>query len=121
MKNKKNTITLNRFQNECINDGRNRPYPHFKYPDEILIEVSPMTNEKCQWHNVQKGSFIFTCKNYGWFPTGIVMGVVNKFFTDTNNIGANIGSNLGSRSISIIDKDKAIKMLKKAGYNIEIK
>ena len=51
--------------------------------------------------------------------TGIVMGVVNKIFTDTNNIGANIGSNLGSRSISIIDKDKAIKMLKKQGITLK--
>lgn len=118
---KKVTITTDRFGNECINDGKKRPYPHFKYPNEITIEVKPMTDSECQWHNVQKGSYEFSCINYGWFPSEVVMGVVNKMYSDTYKIGANIGSNLGSRSIAIFNKDVAIKMLKKAGYNIKIK
>ena len=115
---KKVTITTDRFGNEYINDGKKRPYPHFKYPNEITIEVKPMTDSECQWHNVQKGSYEFSCINYGWFPSNVVMGVINKKYEDTYKIGANIGSNLGTRSIAIFNKDVAIKMLKEAGYNV---
>lgn len=98
-----------------------RPYPHFKFPNEIIISVTKMTESECQWHNVKKDSYEFRCINYGWFPTEIVMGVINGKFSDTNKIGADNGNNLGTAGIAIIDKDTAIKMLKDKGYNIILK
>lgn len=96
----------------------NRPYPHFKFPFEITIEVSKMSDKHCLWHSVALNSWEFRCINYGWFPSDVLMGVVNRMYEDTNKIGANIGRNLGTASIAVLDKNKAIELLTKAGYNI---
>lgn len=37
--------------------NNNRPYPHFKFPNEIYIRISKMSETDCQWHNVNLGSY----------------------------------------------------------------
>ena len=96
---------------------KKRPYPHYKFPSEVNIEYLAMTDDKCKWHNVPLGSNAIRCVHYGWFPTGVLMGTVKGWFTDTHNIGANIGNNMGTASISVVNIKEAIKMLNDAGYN----
>lgn len=97
---------------------RNRPYPHFKFPDEINIEYFLMSETACMWHNVPNGSYEIRCSNYGWFPTNVLMGTNAKGnFTDTNNIGANIGGNMGTAGMAVMNIKQTIKMLNEAGYN----
>jgi len=99
-------------------DARPRPYPHYKYPDEIEIQVKPMSIDQCKWHSVKQGSFELRTINYGWFPTEAVMGVVNRFYEDTHGIGADIGRNLGSAAITVVDVEKAKQMLIEQGYKL---
>lgn len=97
--------------------NRNRPYPHFKFPDEISIEYFPLDESGCKWHNVKLNSYEIRCTNYGWFPTGVLMGTINGKYADTNNIGANIGGNLGTAGIAVVNIQAAIALLNAAGYN----
>jgi len=95
-----------------------RPYPHFKFPHEIFISVKLLSDNECHWYNVPVGSYELHTDNYGWFPTEIIMGVIAGRFSDTYNIGATISGNMGSMNIAVKDKDKAIQLLKDAGYNV---
>lgn len=99
---------------------RARPYPHYLFNDEIIAEVKPMKSSDCGWYGVKTGSYEITCKNYGWFPTEILCGVVNGKYTDTNNLGVTISGNMGSRSIAVIKIDEAIEMLKATGMKIYV-
>lgn len=98
---------------------RVRPYPHFKFPDEIVISFKRLDQSACDWHGVKQGSYELRCDNYGWFPTDILMGVVNRKYCDTRNIGAKISGNMGTAGISVIDIDLALQLLKESGYNIK--
>ena len=100
--------------------NRSRPYPHFKYPDEITIQVKKLTEKDCQWFSVPFGSYELTTINYGWFPSDAIMGVIEGKYEDTNGIGAAIRGNLGSASIAVLDAIKATELLKAQGYNVSI-
>ena len=95
-----------------------RPYPHYLFPNEINISYKKLTESECKWFNVPQGSWDLTTANYGWLPTNIIMGVVDRRFVDTNNLGANISGNMGTASIAVVNIEKAISMLKSEGYNI---
>lgn len=97
---------------------KKRPYPHFKFPNEINISYKEMTESECQWFNVPKGSFQLTTTNYGWFPTQVLMGVVDGKFKDTKGIGATIGGNMGTMSLAVKNLKESLTLLKKEGYNI---
>lgn len=96
-----------------------RPYPHYKFPHEIVIECIQLDTSSCKWHSVKEGSFQLRCTNYGHFPTEILMGTIKGKFADTYNIGAQIGGNFGSASLAVIDLNKSIQMLKGAGYKVK--
>lgn len=96
-----------------------RPYPHYKFPHEIIIEYKLLNEVSCNWYGVPVGSYDLRCANYGWFPTDILMGVIKGKYEDTNNIGATISGNMGSASIAVIDYQKAINMLRASGYNVK--
>ena len=101
-----------------MNNNRRRPYPHYKFPDEITIAYSAMNETDCKWHNVPLNSYDLRCINYGWFPTDILMGVINGKYADTKNIGATIGGNMGTASLAVRNIETAIELLKANGYNI---
>jgi len=98
---------------------QNRPYPHFKFPNEITISVNKMSDKSIEWHGVKPNSYEFRCTNYGWFPTEIVMGVQKNTYIDNKGLGAVISGNMGTASIAIVDAREAIILLQNAGYNIE--
>lgn len=95
---------------------RVRPYPHYKFPDEIEIRYKKLSESECSWYGIKLGSYEIFCANYGWFPTEAVMGVINRQYADTNNIGANISGNLGTRGMAVMDIKKAVNLLNSAGY-----
>lgn len=97
---------------------RNRPYPHFKFPDEIQIGYTKMKDSDCRWFGVPAGSYELRTLNYSWFPTQSIMGVIDGKFSDTNKIGAHISGNMGSAGIAVTNIDKAIQLLSSAGYSI---
>lgn len=99
--------------------ARIRPYPHYKFPDEVIIKYGLLKESDCKWFNLPLGSYQMWCVNYGWFPTNSLMGVIKGKFEDTNKIGAKLSGNMGSMSIAVIDVNTAIAMLKKEGFNIE--
>jgi hypothetical protein len=96
--------------------NRTRPYPHYKFPDEITIEAALLTDDSCSWYKVPHGSYELRCINYGWFPTEVVMTVNKGKYEDGYNIGASISGTMGTSSIAVTNIDKAIEMLKMAGY-----
>lgn len=101
---------------------RIRPFPHYKFPDEIQIECFKMKQNECLWHNVKENSYELRCTNYGWFPNDAIMGTIKGKYSDTYNIGAQIGGNMGTAGMAVVDIHKAIEMLNNAGYyNITIK
>lgn len=103
-------------------DTRVRPYPHFKFPDEITIAYSLLSDSDCTWFNLVKGSYELRCTNYGWFPTETIMGVIKSNYSDTHKIGAQISGNMGTASIAVTDINKALELLQLAGYkNIQPK
>jgi hypothetical protein len=95
-----------------------RPYAHYKFPHEIIIECVQLNEHSCSWYNVPVGSYDLRCTNYGWFPTEVLMGVIKGKYEDTNNIGAAIRGNMGTASIAVTDYKKAIDMLKAQGYKV---
>ena len=97
---------------------KKRPYPHYKFPSEIIIKATKLSDKECQWFNVPLGSTELSCINYGWFPTNEIMGVISGKFSDTNNIGAFISGNMGTANIAVKDSEKAISILKEKGYII---
>lgn len=97
---------------------RIRPFPHYKFPDEIIIECKKMTDDECSWYNAKKGSYGLRTTNYGWFPTDVLMGVVNNTYTDTKGIGATISGNLGTAGMAVLNITTACELLKEAGYNV---
>jgi hypothetical protein len=99
-----------------VKDKRIRPYPHFKFPDEVEIGYKLLSGKECEWFGVPYGSYDLTCLNYGWFPTGEIMGVIKGNYSDTHKIGATISGNMGTRSIAVVNIDKATQLLNEAGY-----
>lgn len=95
---------------------RTRPFPHYKFPDEIEIEYEKLDDDSCSWHNLSKGSCSLRTINYGWFPTDVLMGVVDGKYADTNKIGATISGNMGTAGMGVFDIVKAIELLNAAGY-----
>ncbi len=104
---------------------RKRPFPHFKFPDEITISFEEIPKESLSWYGAKEPSYNVHCTNYGWFPTEILMGVTKGKFDQHHEKslihGASIGNNLGSAGI-MVKKDKiqdAIDTLRKVGYQIQ--
>lgn len=95
-----------------------RPYAHYKFPHEIIISIEKLDTNACRWYGVPIGSYAFRCTNYGWFPTEVLMGTIKGKFSDTNELGATISGNLGSGSLAVKNKDKAIQMLQEKGYSV---
>ncbi len=106
---------------------RTRPYPHFKFPDEIDIVLEILTEDKMTWFGANKPSYTARTANYGWFPTEILMGVTGKIFDHKHeksiHNGASIGISLGTASILVtMEKaNNAMQTLRDAGYNVRIK
>jgi hypothetical protein len=108
-------------------DERERELPHFLYPDEIYIDVKPVTYEERTCHGFPKDDecYLLETSNYGWFPTSIIMGTTNGIFDPLHPLsqahGAFIPKNTGTAQIGIIGKNKlavAIATLAMAGYKI---
>lgn len=62
--------------------NRTRPYAHYKFPDEIIITVKPMSDSDCSWFNAPQGSFELRTSNYGWFPTEVIAKTKNGRYFD---------------------------------------
>lgn len=110
-----------------------KPYKTFPNP---LIKLVKMGNEvvkaevatkisirhvndkdELMWHNLREGSKILTSTAH--FPTSLLMGVdkSGKFY-DEHQIGAQIGGNLGTKSLAVIDLEKALKILTDNNFTI---
>ena len=100
--------------------NRTRPYPHYKFPDEITIEAKLLPENECKWFGVPIDSYALRCTNYGWFPTEVITTVQKGKYVDGHNIGVTITGNMGSASIAVKDVPAAIKMLSAAGYNVNL-
>ena len=100
-------------------DNRGRPYPHFKYHDEMIISCKKMTGDEVIWFNVLPNSYELRVTNYGWFPTEIIMGVIKGRYEDTRKIGATISGNMGSAGVAVTDYKEACRLLSEAGCIIE--
>ena len=95
-----------------------RPYPHFKFPNEIIIEVKKLSDKDCQWFGVALGSYELRCTNYGWFPNDGLMGVIDGKYEDTKGTGAKISGNMGTAGIAATNLPLCIELLTKAGYTL---
>lgn len=100
-------------------DTRERPYPHFKYHDEMIIACKKMTEQEASWYNALPDSYGLRVTNYGWFPTEIIMGVIKGRYEDTRKIGATISGNMGSAGLAVTDYKEACRLLSEAGCIIE--
>jgi len=108
-------------------DNRKRPYPHFKYPDEINISVEKLESKEAAWYGTTQKVAKLTTTNYGWFPVEVVAGIKHSRFDAATDLSKKNGwivgnGSLGTTSTLILqDKlDVCIATLRKAGYNIEI-
>lgn len=103
---------------------RKRPFPHFKFPDEINIEIKRIPDESCSWYGVPKGSYEARCTNHGWFPTELVAGVFKGRYTQGYGISIDSGyldnRNLGTMGNAFDNCDKVAKILIDKGYNVTI-
>ena len=108
--------------------NRIRPYPHYKFPDEIIITYTLLSDSERQWYGgLSYKTYIVGCENYGWFPTEILMGITNHKFDSKHpkslKHGASIGVNTGTMNILVeaYGLEETIKTLKENGYNVKSK
>ena len=77
-------------------------------PKVFEYEIKKLSNSEKEWFGTE---YLIRCTNYSWFPTEKIMGVKNRIFVDSHNIGAKITGNMGSATIGVNDIEKAKKIL----------
>jgi hypothetical protein len=108
-------------------DVRTRPYAHFKFPDEIIIEVKHLNEEQAAWYGAKdRNVYMFSCTNYGWFPRSLVAGVLYGKYHERTCLSKATGwiasnGNVGTAGeIFLADKiDYTISLLNMLGYIVE--
>lgn len=106
---------------------RKRPYPHFKFPDEITVSIKPIPKENRNWfaRNENKDWYFLRTENYGWFPTEILMGVTEGVFNPKHKKSVKHGTyngwNTGTATIITTKPKQCAETLTKKGYTVQWK